>query len=77
MRLRLQGAVIIQSLTRAEVQQLLGHIGAPLQGLSAALQIDPELWRFAINPLSLSILTLAYRNKTADEAGAQLTQEER
>ena len=64
-RLRLQGAIIIQPLTRSQVVNYLRQAGRPLAGVRAALRADPTLWELLESPLLLSIVTLAYPGKSA------------
>jgi hypothetical protein len=77
LRLRLQGAVIIQPLTRPQVDQYLRQAGKPLAGVRAALRDDPTLWELLDSPLLLSIVTLAYKGKSAAALRATGSPEER
>jgi len=61
-KLRLRTAVVVQPLIRPEVQNYLDQIGAPLQGLRAALDKDATLWEILETPLMLWVAMLAYRN---------------
>lgn len=58
--LRLQGAVVVQPLTRAQVNGYLDRIGEPVAGIRHALHTDATLWELLDTPLLLSIMTLAY-----------------
>ncbi|HTU45982.1 MAG TPA: NACHT domain-containing protein [Bryobacteraceae bacterium] len=64
-KLRLQNAVLIQSLTRAQVEMCLLRAGDSLKGLCAALEYDPALWELLETPLMLWIAMLAYRDAPA------------
>jgi DNA polymerase III delta prime subunit len=59
-RLRLQGALVVQPLTREQVGAYLAQIGQPLAAVCQALQEDPLLWELLDTPLMLTIVTLAY-----------------
>jgi DNA polymerase III delta prime subunit len=61
-KLRLQGAVVIQSLTKLQVDTYLKQIGRPLAAVRAALRDDATLWELMDNPLMLSIVALAYKD---------------
>lgn len=58
-RLQLQGAVIMQPLTRAQVDSYLIQVGKPLAAVREALRDDPMLWELLDTPLMLTIVTLA------------------
>lgn len=62
-RLRMQGAVVVQPLTREQVNTYLGQIGKPLAAMRAALRDDPALWELLDTPLMLSIMTLTYADQ--------------
>ena len=64
--LRLQGALSVQPLTRADVDTYLAQVGAPLAAVRQAVQDDPTLWELLDTPLMLEVVTLA----CAGEAGA-------
>src|SRR6266508_4702280 len=68
-RLRLNGAILLQALTRAEVQTYLQRMVPALDGVRMVLDAEPRhwLWKFALNPLMLSIVSLAYKDAPADE----------
>jgi hypothetical protein len=59
-RLRLQGAIVVQPLTRVQVESYLTQVGAPLASVRQTLQEDPTLWELLETPLMLTIVTLAY-----------------
>ncbi|WBB65952.1 NACHT domain-containing protein [Micromonospora sp. WMMD812] len=56
--LPLYGTVTIQPLTRTQIERYVDRPG--LAGVRAALDADPELWKFADSPLLLSIMAVAY-----------------
>lgn len=58
-RLKLQGAVLLQPLTPAQVDAYLSH--GELAALRQALHSDDSLQELAQTPLMLSIMSLAYR----------------
>jgi hypothetical protein len=66
--LRLQGALVVQPLTHAQVDTYLIQVGAPLAAVRQALQDDPTLWELLDTPLMLAVVTLAW----AGEAGVAL-----
>ena len=66
--LRLQGALVVQPLTHAQVDTYLAQVGAPLAAVRQAVQDDPTLWELLDTPLMLDVVTLA----CAGEAGATL-----
>jgi hypothetical protein len=59
-QLRLQGAVVIQPLTREQVDAHLTHLGQPMAAVRQALQEDPTLWELLDTPLMLHIVSLTY-----------------
>ncbi len=58
-RLKLNGAVCIEPLSREDVNKFLAAGGSQLEGLQQALRSDPELQELAQMPLMLSIMCLA------------------
>jgi hypothetical protein len=68
-RLRLQGAVVVQTLIQQQVDVYLEHAGEKLVGVRAALHDDAELGELLETPLMLSIVTLAYAGKSAEQGG--------
>jgi DNA polymerase III delta prime subunit len=76
-RLRLPSAVLIQSLSRQQVQSYVEQAGTSLAGLRTALQSDEMLWELLNTPLMLSIVVLAYHGRSAEEIHAAGTLEER
>jgi DNA polymerase III delta prime subunit len=76
-QLRLQQAILVQPLTRAQVTAYLKEAGRPLAGVRAALREDPQLWELLESPLLLSIVTLTYRGMPASAVRAMGSAEER
>ena len=66
-RLRVPSAVLIQALSRQQVQSYVDQAGAALMGLRTALQHDESLWELLNTPLMLSIVALAYQGRSAEE----------
>jgi hypothetical protein len=64
--LRLQGAIVVQPLTRAQVDSYLTQIGDPLAAVRQVLQEDPQLWEMLDTPLMLTVVTLAYAGQPAE-----------
>ena len=75
-RLRLPSAVIIQLLSREQVQRYFDHTGIALIGLRTALQDDDTFWDLLNTPLMLDIATHAYKGRSADEIASVGTVEE-
>ena len=65
-QLRLQGAIVVQPLTRPQVDSYLTQVGQPLAAVREALQEDPTLWELLDTPLMLTIVTLAYAGQPAE-----------
>ena len=65
-QLRLQGAIVVQPLTRAQVDSYLAQVGEPLAAVREVLQEDPMLWELLDTPLMLTIVTLAYAGQPAE-----------
>ncbi len=76
-RVELSGAVAIEPLLRAQVSTYLKQAGKPLDGVRTALREDETLWELLDTPLMLSIVTLAYRGRSAAEVRATGSLEER
>src|SRR6266487_184634 len=66
-RLRLQGAILVQPLTKHQVDAYLERAGEKLAGVRAALRDDVELREMLDTPLMLSIALLAYAEKSVAE----------
>jgi serine/threonine protein kinase len=64
LRLRLGGAVAIQSLTREQIDGYFRRAGEALAGVRMALGHDEQLWALIKTPLLLSIAALAYHNNS-------------
>lgn len=69
-KLRLRGAIAVQPLTRIQIADYLTRFGVALEGVHVVLERDEVLWEILKTPLLLSIMTLAYRGKSADEISA-------
>jgi hypothetical protein len=65
-RLRMNGAVLIQPLTREQVDHYIVAGGPQLAALGNAIQADVVLQELAQVPLTLSIMSLAYSGPSAD-----------
>ena len=65
--LRLRGSVFIRSLTPEQINQYLDRADEQLQAVKTLLQEDNALQELAQSPLTLSIMTLAYRGKKVEE----------
>lgn len=76
-QLRLQQAILVQPLTRAQVTAYLKEAGRPLAGVRAALREDPQLWELLESPLLLSIVTLTYQGMPASAVRAMGSAEDR
>jgi hypothetical protein len=61
-KLRLSGAVVIQPMTREQVDDYLARTGQPLTGVREALQADETLYELFDTPLMLSIAALTYQD---------------
>ncbi len=71
--LALPAAVMVQPITRAQVEEYLDRASGSLTGVRVALRSQPALWDLLETPLGLSIVALAYRNRpdvpaTTDQA---------
>ncbi|MGR3276904.1 NACHT domain-containing protein [Acaryochloris marina NIES-2412] len=62
----LQVIIRIQPLSEAQVHHYLHHGGELLAGILSAWQKDPSLRTLTFTPLYLGLLTLAYRNHSAE-----------
>ena len=70
-RLKFSAAICIQPLTTEQVDTYLENAGSQLNGLHLAIKSDVVLQELAESPLTLSILTLAYRGLPASEIAMQ------
>jgi hypothetical protein len=75
-RLRLQGALVVQPLTPAQVESYLTQVGQPLATVRDALRDDPTLWELLDTPLMLTIVTLAYTGEPVAALRMRGTSEE-
>jgi len=76
-KLRLRGAIVVQPLSRVEVDRYLRRAGRPLAALRSAARDDQQLADLLTTPLFLSIVAITYKGKAAGAAGASGTPEER
>jgi DNA polymerase III delta prime subunit len=76
-RLRLPSAVMIQSLSRQQVQNYIEQAGTSLAGLHTVLHDDETLWELLNTPFMLSIMAPAYQGRSAEAIHAVGTLEER
>jgi hypothetical protein len=76
-RLRLQGAIVVQPLTREQVDSYLAQIGQPMAAVREALHQDPTLWELLETPLMLTVTTLAYAGASVEVLRTQGTPVER
>jgi eukaryotic-like serine/threonine-protein kinase len=76
-QLRLQGAIIVQPLTHAQVNGYLTQIGEPLAAVRQGLQEDPLLRELLDTPLMLTIVSLAYAGQPAGALRTRATLAER
>ena len=67
-KLRLQSAVVVQPLTRIEVQGYLERLPEPAHQLRAALKANTSLWELIETPLMLWVAMLAYRDAPVEIA---------
>lgn len=66
-RLKLQGAICIQSLTLEQIDQYLNGAGHQLEAVKNLLRMDKTVQEMAKTPLMLSIMTLALQNTSLEE----------
>jgi transcriptional regulator with XRE-family HTH domain/DNA polymerase III delta prime subunit len=59
-RLRLRGAIVIQPLTRTQVERYVADAGESMAAVGALLQDDERLWELLTTPLFLGIVTRTY-----------------
>lgn len=72
-RLRLQGAVVLQPLTPWQIDAYLSQAGDKLTTVRRLLQADEGLRELATTPLMLSIMTLAYRGMSSEALPAHVS----
>ena len=61
-QLLVQGAVLIQPLTRLQIQTYLSELGPDAEGLRTVLESDEILWEMAELPLMLGLMVLVYHS---------------
>jgi hypothetical protein len=66
-QLKLQGAVLVQPLTLAQIEEYLGKVGAERSALRLVLQRETELRKMATSPLLLSIMVIAYHDLQVED----------
>ena len=76
-KLRLRNAVVVQPLTRAQVQECVERIGEPLQALRSALEKDLSFWDLLETPLMLWVAMLAYRDAPIEFSGEDTFEQRR
>ena len=64
-QLRLRGAVLLQTLSPAQVSAYVASGGPALASLGVALSEDPDLLALATSPLMLRLMSLTYRDAPA------------
>jgi len=69
-QLRMEGAVVIQPLTKEQVNEYLKRAGDDLLAVRTLLHTDEPLQEMVESPLILSIMTLAYNGLTVSELDA-------
>ena len=70
-RLKLNGAICLESLGSEEVSKYLAAGGSKLVALREAVDTDPVLQELAQTPLMLSIMSLAFQGARGDELATQ------
>jgi hypothetical protein len=68
-KLRLRSAVVVQPLSRPQVENYLQRVGEPLRALGIAPEEQPSLWEVIETPLMLWVALLAYRDVRGDFSG--------
>jgi hypothetical protein len=76
-KLRLQGAIVVQPLTKQQVDDYLERAGDKLIGVRTVLSDDVGLREMLDTPLMLSIVALAYKDKPPAELQGGGTPDER
>lgn len=64
-KLWLQRAILVQSLTKTQVDSYIAQAGERLEGLRAMLEEDVQLRELATTPLMLQVLCLSYADQPA------------
>jgi DNA polymerase III delta prime subunit len=62
--LALPAAVVVQPLRRQQIQEYLDRAGDALNGVRTVMQSAPHLWEMLETPLMLSVVVLAYQNRS-------------
>jgi hypothetical protein len=70
-RLKLNGAICLQSLSSQEVAKYLARGGSKLAALRDAVNSDPVLQELTQTPLMLSIMSLAYQGAGGEDLARQ------
>jgi hypothetical protein len=70
-RLKLNGAIRLEPLSKDEVAEYFAKGGAELAGLRKAVDTDPVLQELTQTPLMLSVMSLAYQGIGYDELATQ------
>lgn len=65
-RLQVRGAICVQPLTSEQVNQYLDNAGKQLQGVKTLLQQDIAMQEMMKSPLTLSIVSMAYKDISVD-----------
>src|SRR5262249_16923369 len=73
-QLKTGGAICLQPLNWKQVETYVDRSGPALTSLRMALQQDQMLRTLAETPLMLSIMTLAYQNRTVDSSESAVQQ---
>lgn len=76
-RLQLRGAIYIQTLVPAQINQYLNSLGDRLQAFKSLLNEDPALQELAKSPLILSIIAIAYQDMAIADFPKMISQEAR
>jgi len=76
-KLRLQGAIVVEALTPQQVDAYLERAGEKLAGVRAARRDDAEFGEMLDTPLMLSVVTLAYAQKEESQLQIVGTADER
>jgi WD40 repeat protein/DNA polymerase III delta prime subunit len=66
-RIQLHNAVVVQPLTKEQIESYLSSMGEQVAAVRLALQYDSDLQALLSTPLMLSIMTLAYHGKSVDD----------
>jgi energy-coupling factor transporter ATP-binding protein EcfA2 len=71
-RLQISSALCLKPFSSEQVYQCLDSIGGSLTGLKTLITNDPDLEKFAQNPLILNLMSVAYQGWSAEELLPQL-----